>query len=416
MTLHYRFLAIGAAASLVVMGQPGAAEDLRGQGVAQRTYPQYEPQGVRVGTFVLRPSLAVSETYDSNIFARETNKVDDAVTTINPHVRLESDWANHALSVDADLEQILHVNETGEDRTNWSISAAGRVDVLRDTSVSVGLLYGSFTEGRGAPDAVGTAAEPTPYEDITATAGVEQRFGRLSAELSGSYQKLDFDDVPLIGGGIDENDDRDRTVIETAVQVGYQVVADTVVFLRGTYNWRDHDVEPPVATVDRDSDGYEVVAGVNFELGSLATGEIYAGYQEQDFESPAFGDVSGAAYGANIDWYVTPLTTVRFGAAKSLQDTTTVGASSFDQQQFSVGVDHEFLRNLIASVDVAYAMEDYEGTSREDDVLEIDFGIDYAFNRNFSAGFFYGYEERDSSVTGLSYSRDIVGVRMRSEL
>lgn len=392
------------------------AEDIRGQGVAERQYDAFTPQGVRMGSFILRPSLTVSETYDSNVFATETNVVDDFVTEVNPNVVLESDWANHSVRLEADATQSLHASQTDEDGLEWTIAGSARIDVLNDTQINVGFLYGSLIEERGTPDAVGGAAEPTEFSEIGASISLAQSFNRLSMEVSADYTELDFDDTPLIGGGFDDNDDRDRSVLEIAVQVGYELVADTVVFLRGTYNVRDFDQEVPIVLVDRDSDGYELVVGTSFELGSLATGEVFAGYQEQSFEDPAFAAVSSVAYGASVDWYVTPLTTLRFRADNTIEDTTSGGASSFERQSVSVGLDHEFLRNLVASLDVEYAQENFQGSPREDKTYDVEIGIDYLINRAFSVGLFYGYEERDSSFAGDSFSRNVAGIRVKSEL
>jgi hypothetical protein len=392
------------------------AEDIRGQGVAERSYEEYSPLGVRLGSFVLRPSLTVSEFYDDNVFATVTDETDDFVTEINPNVRLESDWANHSVVLELDAEQSLHASETNEDTLDMTAELSTRIDALSDTSVTVGFLYGSLSEERGSPDAIGAAAEPTEYEEIGATVGLAQRFNRVSVDVSAGYTELDFDDTPLIGGGFDENDDRDRSVLEVAVQVGYELVADTVVFLRGTYNVRDYDQEVPVASVDRDSDGYEIVAGTSFELGSLATGEVYAGYQDQTFEDPSFAPVSSVAFGAAINWFATPLTTVRLRADSSLEDTSTGGSSSFERRSASVGVDHEFLRNLVASADFGYAEEDFSGSARQDTTYDVELGVDYLINRAFSVGAFYGYEQRDSTITGDGFSRNVVGLRVKAEL
>lgn len=395
---------------------PLLAEDIRGQGVADRQYDAYTAQGVRIGSFVLRPSLTVTETYDSNVFAASTGEVSDFVTEINPNVVFESDWANHSLRLEADLEQSLHASEDGEDATDWTIGASGRIDVLTNTEVRFGLLYGSLTEDRGEPEAVGAAAGPTDYDMAEGSLGLTQRFNRLSFDVDAEYTDLDFDDTPLIGGGFDENDDRDRSTLEVAVQVGYQLIADTVVFLRGTYNDRDYELDVPVVAVNRDSNGYEIVAGASFELGSLATGEVFAGYQEQSFDDPSFSAVSGIAYGASVDWYVTPLTTVRLSADTAIEDTTSGGASAFESQTVGIGVDHEFLRNLVASLDVDYTEEDFSSTARKDEIYEFEVGIDYLIDQVFSVGIFAGYEERDSSIAGDSFSREIVGVRLRSAL
>ncbi len=398
------------------LSAPVMAEDVRGQGVAERRYEDYSPQGVRLGSFVLRPSLSVTEFYDSNVFATDTNETDDFITEINPNIRLESDWANHAVMLELDAEQSLHEALTNENTLDLRASASARIDVLSDTSVTIGLLYGSLSEERGTPDAVGAAAEPTEYEEIGATVALAQSFNRVSVDVSAGYTQLDFDDTPLIGGGFDENDDRDRSVLEVAVQVGYELVADTVVFLRGTYNVRDYEQEAPVVTVDRDSDGFELVAGTSFELGSLATGEVYAGYQKQSFEDASFSAVSSLAFGAAVNWYATPLTTVRLRADSSLEDTSTGGSSSYERRSVGVGIDHEFLRNLVAVADFGYAEDAYSGSARQDETYNVDLGVDYLINRAFSVGVFYGYEQRDSNISGNSFSRDVAGIRIKSEL
>ena len=392
------------------------AEDIRGQGVAERQYEGYSPQGVRLGGFVLRPLLTVSEFYDNNVFASSDDETEDFVTEINPNVILESDWANHSVRLELNAEQSLHASQSDEDVLDWTAAASTRIDVLTDTSVSVGFLYGSLSEERGSADAIGTAAEPTAYEEMGATIALNQSFNRLSSEVSAGYTELDFDDTSLVGGGVASNDDRDRSVMEVAVQVGYELVADTIVFLRGTYNVRDYDQEVPVAAVDRDSDGYEVVLGTSFELSSLATGEVFAGYQEQAFEDAGFAPVSNLAFGAAVDWFVTPLTTLRLRADSAIEDTTSGGASSFERRSASVGVDHEFLRNLIASADFEYAEEDFASSTRQDTTYDFELGVDYLINQAFSVGVFYGYEQRDSTVLGDGFSRNVAGVRVRSAL
>ena len=63
--------------------------------------------------------------------------------------------------------------------------------------------------------------------------------------------------------------------------------------------------------LNRDSDGWAVVGGSEFRLSNLAQGEVYVGYQEQSYDDPTLSDISGLAFGAGVDWFVTPLTTIR---------------------------------------------------------------------------------------------------------
>ncbi|MEQ9519919.1 MAG: outer membrane beta-barrel protein [Parvibaculum sp.] len=411
---------VGLALLLVLGGTQGAsqalAEDVRGQGVAERQYEDFSAPGVRLGSFVLRPSLTVSETYDSNVFAASTGAQDDVVTNINPNVTLTSDWSNHEVRLEADINQSLYARHDDENVMDWRVSASGRIDVLSTTSLRGSVAYATLSEERGATDAIGNAAEPTEFTEAALSLGVRQEFNRLSGDVSAIYTELDFDDTPLIGGGVSDNDDRDRSLLEVAVEIGYELVADTVVFLRGTYNTRDYDLKPPAVALNRDSDGYQLVAGSRFELGSLARGEVFAGYQEQEFDNPLFAPVSGIAFGASVDWFVTPLTTLRFTADSAIEDTNSGTASSFERMQAGVGLDHEFLRNLVASADFAYAQETFQGSNRKDEVYVYDLGLNYLIDRNFTIGAFVGLEERTSNVLADGFKRETVGIRVRSAL
>ena len=84
--------------------------------------------------------------------------------------------------------------------------------------------------------------------------------------------------------------------------------------------------------------------------------------------------------------------------------------------QAGVGIDHEFMRNLVASADIAYAEENFQGSNRKDEIYVYDLGINYLIDRHFSVGAFVGYEERDSNLVGDSFSRETIGVRIRSAL
>ncbi len=168
--------------------------------------------------------------------------------------------------------------------------------------------------------------------------------------------------------------------------------------------------------ITRDSDGYEVVGGAEFKLTNLAQGGVYAGYQSQDYDDPTLSEIDGIAYGANVDWFVTPLTTVRFEAASSIQETIQAGASGYMDNSVGLRIDHEFMRNVILGSHVSFANQDFEGVARDDDVLRAGTGIDYLLNRNFSLRLGYDYSDRDSSVAGLDYSRHEIGLTLSAGL
>lgn len=408
------------AAVLVVSAGNAFAEDpettdLRGS-VKDRPRPSYDAIGVHAGAFTVFPRASVSESYSDNIYATDNNEVDDFITTLAGSVAVNSNWSRHALNLNAGVSQYIYADHSGENRLDWNIGADGLIDVTRDTQLHGGLTYSQLHEDRGDPNSPGAADEPTEYTLLDGNAGIDQRFNRLTARLSGGYSKYDYDDVESTAGALIDQDNRDRTQYEESLRFGYDVSPDTNVYLQGTLNQRDYDLEPPVVGFTRDSDGYATVIGSDFRLSNLMQGGVYVGYMSQSYDNSAFSDVSGVSYGANVEWYLTPLTTVTFDAASTVEETTTVGASGYLQQEVGVRIDHELMRNVLVNGQVSYASDDYEGVDRTDDTVRAGLGLQYLVNRNFTFGLGYDFTNRDSDAAGVDFTRNQIGVTLTGKL
>lgn len=409
-------MSVAVAALLSSMTGYAAAEDVRGQGVADRARPDYDAMGVRTGSFLFFPSLTVGESYNDNIYAAENNTESDFVTDVSTQLSLVSTWSRHELILNATAAAAFYAENDDENTVDWGVGATGRVDIVRDSSIDLAVSYDHLTEDRGSANAIGVQEDPTEYDLLYGLVAINHKFNRVTLRASGSYSDYDYENGTLIGGGLSFQDDRDRTEMVGTVQVGYDVSPDTNVFLRGSINERDYDLDVPAATVDRDSDGYEVVAGVEFGITSLASGEIYAGYQAQDYSDAALDSISGLAFGIDVEWYATPLTTVRALASSSVQETINASASGYLSNSYGLGVDHELTRNIIASADVSYTTDDYEGITRKEDTLTLDLGVDYLINRNFRAEFGYTYTSRESDTAGRGYDNNVVGISLKAQL
>src|SRR5262249_51454304 len=148
------------------------------------------------------------------------------------------------------------------------------------------------------------------------------------------------------------------------VEASYDFSPGYTFFLRGTYNTDDvfHD------TV-RSSHGYNVDAGVDLLLGNLIKGQVYVGYLDQLYHKPAFHDVTGLDYAANLTWYPTELLIVRLAGARPLQNTILgglgTGASAGDDKSATLSLDYELLRRLHVLANVGYDDTNYR-TVRDD--------------------------------------------------
>ena len=71
--------------------------------VLNRARPDYDPLGIRLGSFILHPTLAVAGTYDSNVFATPNTKATpvkgDFYVSELPSLSIGSDWNRHAVAL-----------------------------------------------------------------------------------------------------------------------------------------------------------------------------------------------------------------------------------------------------------------------------------------------------------------------------
>ena len=266
-TLAAMIVALGAGS---VAANESGGSDQRGDSVRDRTRPAYDAVGIRAGAFTVLPQASVAGKFDDNIYATDVNETDDFITELATSVSVESGWSRHALNFVAGVDQYIYADNTDENRLDWNVGVDGLIDVTRDTQIRGALAYRQLHEDRGDPSAAAAASEPTEYTLLTGTASVDHKFNRLTTRISGGYSEYDYKDVLSTTGVVIDQDDRDRAQYEEALRIGYDVSPDTNVYVQGTLNQRDYDLTVPAVAVNRDSDGYAVVAGSDFRLSPTA--------------------------------------------------------------------------------------------------------------------------------------------------
>jgi hypothetical protein len=91
------------------------------------------------------------------------------------------------------------------------------------------------------------------------------------------------------------------------------------------------------------------------DLTGLLYGEARVGYMKRDYSDPGYRDTSGLSFGVDLLWNVTPLTSIRFGADRAIEESSSTIAAGNRRTQFDLSLDHELLRNLILGGAVGYA-------------------------------------------------------------
>ena len=142
-----------------------------------------------------------------------------------------------------------------------------------------------------------------------------------------------------------------------------------------TYLWRSGRL--PAGARPR----IEVLAGANFELSNVTRGEIGVGYLRQSYDDPAFKDIEGFGARGQVEWFPTQLTTVTFTASRVIEDSGIPGSAGYINTSLGAQIDHELLRNVILTGQLAWGDDDYDTLDREDKRLRAGVSATYLLNR-----------------------------------
>lgn len=413
-----------AGTSFAATAQDGPSED-KVVSVYERYRPDFSAPGARSGSFLFFPTIDASAAYDSNIFAqRGPGEIDDLVFNLKPGFSLSSDWNNHALTFFANADVSWYVDNDRENFEDFNVGLTGRYDISRGTSFNYHASFADDHEDRGAPDDPGAPAQQTDFTRAIAGVGFVRDAALVSLAIDGQIERLEYDDTLQFDrtGGISadviNNDDRTRDRISGNVRLGYEIDENYEAFIRFSANRVEYDNSKADGGPQRNSDGYEIVAGAAFDITGKTQGEVFGGYVAQNYDSDTLaedGDISDFTFGASLLWNPTGLTSIRGTASRTVTETivgeTVNGviepAASILGSLFDLQIEHELQRNVLLKGSATYTLQEFQGTAREDDLINASLGARYLFNRNLSLDASYQFSYRDTSERGLDFKRHI---------
>jgi hypothetical protein len=362
--------------------------------VTTRSQPDFDPQPIRSGAFVITSSLGVSGEYNDNVFAEPDNEDDDTILRVTPRVDARSDWTVHELALGGWVNHREHMDFDTENTTDYNLFGQGRIDVSRDFQVTLGADYGHFTEDRYAAGSF-AASEPASFDRGEVYARALYRNDRIQLQGTVGTSSEDYDQAV--------QDFRDNDTSYVSGRVSYAISPDVAVFVQA----RQADLD--YSQSNRDGTQTTIDAGVNFELSAPFSGEIAVGQFKDDRDDPTFGDSDGLNVAGNLKWFPTELTTVTFLANRGVFDPGLAASATAVNTGFGVRIDHELLRNVLLFGNVRQETSEYEGTviDREDDALSLAVGGAYKMNRNMHLEFQLSTRAQDSSGAQAGPEADV---------
>lgn len=392
----------------------------RGQTVADRPRPDYDPIGWRVGSFILYPDLDIIGTFNSNILGQASKPLSDYIVALQPAADLKSDWNNNALNFHADGTFNKYTEHSDQDYNDYTFSSDGRLDIDRSAILFGGVGYSVRHQPVYSPNNLGSVvpglqtAVPEQYSDLSARAGGQKTFNRLSFRLDATYDQYSFSDVASSSGANVpfhlENYNEEQFILRSA----YELFPLSEVYILTKYDIRNHDFSSDLFGFNRNSTGFTTAAGAKYDLTGIIFVDAYAGYFQQNYKDSRLPSLNGPTFAAKLTWNVTRLTTVTGSLTRGVAESDLPGVSGYVATVGEAHVDHELLRNLILRASAGWEEDVFQGINRTDDYYAAGVGAKYLINRNFSLSLDYSFQVRNSTQNVNNFSASIVALRLSS--
>lgn len=372
----------------------------------------YAPLGLRLGTFLLYPSIDFDVGYGDNLDAVPDGR-SGAFARLTPAFSLRSDWSRHAF--DADIRAMLDRDEDGQpvDGPLFDGSLRSRLDLGHDITAEFGA---SLLERRESPIEAdlppGLGARPVVRE-ASGEATLAKRFNRLSLAATGEAGRYEIDDVTLADGTRLDLSDRAYDTYGLRLRAGYEVSPRFLPFVEVYADRRDYDRRVDETGIRRGSAGMGGELGAAIEIGAKLSGEFALGYGLRRQDDPLLGDLDGVTGRASLVWDATALTTLRLDAATSFEETVQGGSSGAVLRSLDIEVEHALRRHVILTARAGLSEEDFEGIDRTDRRMRASLGAVYKLSRMTWLTAEGGTARFTSSVPGLDYTANVVRVGLR---
>lgn len=408
-----RRVALGVAVMCICI-VPVHADDLspvKQVSVRNRPRPEYEPVGIHVGLLRISPSLAISESYDDNVFVQDHPRLSDEITTVRGEVSVSSS-TRMPWSVFGNVTTRQYATHASEDRTDWTTGASLTQLIGRRGQATLSGEYGRAHLGRNDTSFPTAAADPPAFDTGTVQLDFIQPFAAGQFSLSAYLEADDFNDVKLISGGSLDQDFRDRNIWNIDARTDFAIGATTSLFLRLTHRQQDYGDSDDASGLNRDASDSAAYVGSAFLISNLMRADLGIGALRVDNDDPSQEDRTSLAVSGDIQFYVTQLLTATLDLRRSSGASDIQNSSSFIATTGKVALDYELRRNLILSLSFSKSQRDYSNLGDSDEITDYGFDALWLINRRGRLSIGISHDDQDwaASSPGRRFTQNIYAV------
>ncbi len=373
-----------------------------------------ETPGIRVGTFVLRPTV----TQSVNVETKRDGGVKQTRGFLETDMlaTLTSDWALHQLTVTTQGAWQQNFTGEGEEQPDFRLNGDLRLDLPQDTTAHLTGGYRFYREDTDDPNAVQDADKQSDVQEFSTGASIERDFGILRSSTGIDLTRTIYSDATLSDGTTVNLSDRNQTSGTLRGRIGYELSPALIPFLEANVGKTVYDDTVDSAGYNRSGQSYGAKVGVEVDMGEKLRGEVGIGYEVATFDDDRLSDIDAGVVDAHLLWSPLRGTDVDFGLQTSIQPSTTAGESGYVSHALTTTVTHQLRDNLVGTFLGGITLRDYPSDSSTNDetVYTTSAGLTWNINRYLDLTTTIGYEVTSRKTSADSQQlRAGVGLKLK---
>jgi len=371
--------------------------------VNQRARPEYQSEGLNIGSLRVLPSVSAGVSYTDNVYGSENENASDGFVLVQPTLRLFQGGEtadSNALSVNLTGQVRRYFEEKAANESAVAGTGEGTLALGGGTTLTGGVGVRRTYERWDSGSVPAAALAPIRYDQLTSFVRLRTGGSRIRGTVAADMSRQSYGDaeVSATGDRFDQSY-RDRTVLRGTGRIEYSLSGAASGYVEGSYSDINYDRNFLIGTIpNRDGQEASILAGGIIDAGKLRGG-IGAGYTRRMFDSAVFRDFGSFAVNADLTYFASGLTTYTLSAYRRVEESGAIDTTALLSTGVSLDVDHELYRNVILSARGAVEKSSFRGLDRDDTVFAINGRARYLVNRRLEVNAEALYIKRTSSGT-----------------
>lgn len=367
--------------------------------------------GVRIAPgFILYPQATTEFTYDTNIFNRQDNEIDDVFVSVRPSLVLASDFARHGLRFEAGGEIRRYFDIQDENSEQYRVRGSALLELGNAIDFE---SYAGFSRGierRGTAGDAFLSDQPVVFHDKTAGFELSRAGTKLRLSAAADVLKRDYQDTSLGGVPIDL-EFRDVKILTGRMRADLGVSDKTELFVELGANDIDYEIS---TTPRRDSHGYSALVGVTHELSALVEVEAGVGYIRQEFDEPGLSPANEFNYRFSASWTPKPVWRLTASATRSVDPSRVQESPAIIASEFKLEVQRAVGDRLLLGAEAGYLEESYRASPRQDKLAFVSGSAIYRLTDQVGVFASAGYRDQSGGNFGRSYDGFAASIGVRA--